>query len=82
MNKTILILKHEFLTLIKRKGFIIMTLVFPLIALTAIGIHQIVQGTSDASPTEIFTIGYVDKSNIFGSNTQYDQYKIIQYTTP
>jgi len=62
MNKTILILKHEFGQTIKRKSFIIMTLAFPLIVLLIIGIYQIVQGI-DTPPAldEEVTIGYIDE---------------------
>jgi ABC-2 type transport system permease protein len=82
MSKTILILKHEFLTLIKRKGFIFMTLIFPLIALVAIGVHQIIQGAGEQEPVDIVAIGYVDNTGIFNNYTQFDQYELIQYTTP
>ena len=41
MNKTYLIFKHEFLYTIKRIGFIIMTLIVPLLALLGIGIGQL-----------------------------------------
>ena len=61
MNKTVLILKHEFRQTIKRKGFVIMTLAFPLIVLLVIGIYQIVQGI-DTPPAldEEVAIGYID----------------------
>jgi len=62
MNKTVLILKHEFRQMTKRKGFVIMTLAFPLIVLLIIGIYQIVQGI-DTPPAldEEITIGYMDE---------------------
>jgi ABC-2 type transport system permease protein len=71
MNKTVLILKHEFWQMIKRKGFVIMTLAFPLIVLFAIGIYQIVQGI-DTPPAldEEVTIGYVDEVGIFEGYTE------------
>ncbi len=70
MNKTILILKHEFGQTVKRKGFIIMTLAFPLIALLAIGIYQIVQGIdTPPAPDEEVTIGYVDEVGGFDDYT-------------
>ena len=66
MNKTVLILKHEFRQTIKRKGFVIMTLAFPLIGLLVIGISQIAQGI-DTPPAldEEVTIGYVDEAGGF-----------------
>jgi ABC-2 type transport system permease protein len=62
MNKTVLILKHEFGQTIKRKGFVIMTLAFPLIVLLIIGIYQIVQSI-DTPPAldEEVAIGYIDE---------------------
>ncbi|GAH67268.1 unnamed protein product, partial [marine sediment metagenome] len=62
MNKTVLILKHEFWQTIKRKGFVIMTLAFPLIVLLVIGIYQIVQSI-DTPPAldEEVAIGYIDE---------------------
>ena len=42
MNKTRLIFRHEFLNAIKRKGFIILTLIVPVLALIGIGVFQLV----------------------------------------
>ena len=33
MSQTLLILRHEFLSLIRRKGFLILTLIFPVIGM-------------------------------------------------
>jgi ABC-2 type transport system permease protein len=68
MNKTLLILRHEFGTLVKRKGFIIMTLVFPLIGFAAIGIYAIVQGI-DTGDRDLPIIGYVDEIGSFSEYT-------------
>ncbi|HEY87344.1 MAG TPA: ABC transporter permease [Dehalococcoidia bacterium] len=66
MNKTILILKHEFRQTVKRKGFIIMTLAFPVLALIAIGVFSLIQGIEKPpAPGEEVTIGYVDKVSGF-----------------
>ncbi len=71
MNKTILILKHEFRQTIKRKGFIIMTLAFPLLALIAIGVFGLIQGMEKApAPGEEVTIGYVDEVGNFSGYTE------------
>ena len=40
-NRTGLILRHEFLTTIKKKGFIILTLAVPVILLLGIGIFRL-----------------------------------------
>ena len=68
MNKTLLIMKHEFLNMVKTKGFIILTLAFPVIALLAIGIYQIVQGATK-EPTEPVNIGYIDEIGGFNDYT-------------
>jgi len=70
MNKTLLILKHEFLHVVKRKGFVILTLAFPMVILIALGIYQIVQSIdTPRDPGEEVTIGYVDKSGGFDAHT-------------
>jgi len=70
MNKTLLILKHEFTQTLKRKSFIIMTLAFPLLALLAIVGYQIVQGLGGPpTPGEIITVGYIDKAGGFNEYT-------------
>ena len=47
MNKTSLVFRHEFLHTIKRKGFIIMTLAVPVLALLAIGAFQLISTTGE-----------------------------------
>ncbi len=65
MNKTYLIFKHEFLLAIRRPGFIILTLIVPVMALLGIGIINLVSSLSDAPANEITVIGYVDEVGIF-----------------
>ncbi|MFH1662804.1 MAG: ABC transporter permease [Chloroflexota bacterium] len=63
MNKTLLILKHEFRQTLRRKSYIIMTLAFPLIALLAILAFQVIGGAGGPSePGEIVSVGYVDNT--------------------
>ncbi len=70
MSKTWLIVRHEFLTLVKRKGFIIMMIMFPLIGFGAIGIYQIVQAIDNPSdPGDVPLIGYVDEVGGFEGYT-------------
>jgi ABC-2 type transport system permease protein len=82
VSKILIILKHEFFNVMKRKGFVIMTLIFPVIALSAIGINQIITGMDTTDPTEIVTIGYVDEVGIFNSYTQWNQVELTPYATP
>jgi len=80
MNKTLLIFRHEFLHTIKRKGFIIMTLIVPLLALLAIGVFQLISGI--AKPTvEITTIGYVDESGGFQQYTSQGNITLVCFDT-
>jgi len=67
MNKTLLIFRHEFLNTIKRKGFIIMTLIVPVLALLGIGVFNFIS-TEKPPVIETTAIGYVDEA--FG----FDQY--------
>ena len=81
MNKTLLILRHEFLHTIKRRGFIIMTLIVPLIALLLIGVFQLVSGV--ARPTvEVTTIGYVDELGGFQQYTSQGNITLVRFDTP
>jgi len=81
VNKTLLIFRHEFRHTIKRTGFIIMTLIVPLVALLAIGVLQLVSGI--AKPTvEITTIGYVDESGGFQQYTSQGNITLVRFDTP
>jgi ABC-2 type transport system permease protein len=82
MNKTLLILKHEFRQTLKRKSFIIMTIAFPLLALLAIVGYQAVQGIGGPpTPSEVITVGYVDEVGGFdGFNDQHGVTLIPQPT--
>ncbi|TFH08787.1 MAG: ABC transporter permease [Candidatus Atribacteria bacterium] len=70
MNRTMLILRHEFLTTIKKKGFIILTLALPVLALLGIGIFQLASSMV-APAADVMRIGYVD--HIGGFNPLYEQ---------
>ncbi|MFC2079315.1 ABC transporter permease, partial [Candidatus Bipolaricaulota bacterium] len=58
-NRTGLILRHEFLYTIKKRGFIILTFAIPVLALLGIGIIKIASNMV-ALPAENARIGYVD----------------------
>jgi len=86
VNKTILILKHEFGQTIKRKSFIIITLAFPVLALITIGIFSFIQGIEKPpDPGEVVTIGYVDGVGNFSGYTEQPgkpTVTLIGYDTP
>jgi ABC-2 type transport system permease protein len=71
MNKAYLIFNHEFLQAIKKPGYIILTLIVPVLALLAIGVYQLVTSLTGPSEKEVTTVGYVDEVGIF--NGQPDQ---------
>ena len=81
MNKTLLIFRHEFLHTIKRKGFIIMTLIVPLVALLAIGGFQLISGVAEPPVAEEVTIGYVDNSGGFEGYTQQGKVNLVRFDT-
>jgi len=78
MNKTLLIFKHEFLHTIKRTGFIILTLVLPMLALLGIGIFHIVSGISKP-PSELTKIGYIDEVGGFDQFTNQGNITFISF---
>src|SRR4030042_1434673 len=81
MNKTLLILRHEFRHMMKRRGFIIMTVIVPLIAVLLIGVSQLVSGI--ARPTaEAAIIGYVDELGGFQQYTSQGNITLVRFDTP
>jgi ABC-2 type transport system permease protein len=80
MNKTFLVFKHEFMTTIRRTGFIVMTLIVPLIGILGIVIAQIVSG-STAAEANIVSVGYVDDIGGFTAYTEQGNIKLMPYTS-
>ena len=81
MNKTLLIFRHEFVHMIKRKSFIILTLIVPVLALIGIGVFQLV--SSDEPPlVETVTIGYVDEAGGFDEYTTQGYIELVRFDTP
>jgi len=81
MNKTLLIFRHEFLYTLKRTGFIIMTLIVPVIALLAIGIAAIISGNAKPGNVEFTSVGYVDQAGGFTQFTTQGDVKLVPYNT-
>ncbi len=82
MHKTLIILRHEFVQTVSRRGFIVMAIVFPLVGLLAIGVYQIVQSAGKGAPPQTTTIGYVDNSGLLAPATgEYGTYKIVPFDT-
>ncbi len=81
MNKTLLIFRHEFRNAIKRKGFIIMTLIVPVLGLLGIGIFSLVSTGAGPTVVEITTIGYVDEIGGFDSYTTQANIELVSFDT-
>jgi ABC-2 type transport system permease protein len=80
MNKTLLIFRHEFLHAVKRKGFIILTLIVPVLSLIGIGVFQLVS-TDEPPLVETVTIGYVDEAGGFDQFTTQGYIELVRFDT-
>jgi ABC-2 type transport system permease protein len=80
MNKTYLLIKHEFLNTVRRKAFIILTLAFPLIALLGILAGQAIPKMITPSTT-IDKVGYVDQVGIFTRGLTENKTELIPFVS-
>ena len=78
MNKTLLILRHEFLKTIKRTGFVVLTLSLPVLALLGMGIYRIASGVERPAPTATET-GYVDEAGGFDRFTTQGNIALVRF---
>jgi len=81
MNKTYLIFRHEFLQAIKKVGFIVMTLIVPVLALLGIGLFELVTTLTEPSAKEVTIVGYVDEVGIFSEQTDQGLIRLIPFIT-
>ena len=81
MNKTWLIFRHEFLHTIRKRGFVIITLAIPVLALAAIGIFQIIAQTGQPAVIETTSIGYVDDLGGFDQDTGQGNIQLVGFDT-
>ncbi len=81
MNKTWLLIKHEFLVMVRRKGFIILTLLIPVIALLGILAGQVIPSLMKTSTPATQKIGYVDYVGSFTTATSEMNINLIEYST-
>ena len=80
MNKTVLIFRHEFVTLIRRTGFIVMTVAVPLIGLFVILGGQIFSSSQGGGgPVEQVKIGYVDLASVITGHQQEGNFEFVAY---
>jgi ABC-2 type transport system permease protein len=81
MDKSFLIFKHEFLNKIKSTGFIILTLIVPVIALLGIGIFELVTTLTKPPLETTAAIGYVDEVGIFGDHNDQGLIKLVPFAS-
>ena len=81
MNKTYLLFKHEFLQAIKKTGFIILTLIIPVLALLTIGVVDLVSKMIKPSVKELTIIGYVDEIGIFTDQTKQGLVTLVHFSS-
>ncbi len=84
MEKTLRVFKHEFLNMITKTGYIIITFVvlaIPLLGLLAIGVFEYIQGLEGTPVEEELTIGYVDNAGAFEAYTLQGEVGLFQYDT-
>lgn len=69
MNKTLIILRHEFRKVVRSKTFILLTLALPLIVSLGFGIYKGVQEWYHPGAAEEVKIGYIDQTKLFDEYT-------------
>jgi ABC-2 type transport system permease protein len=73
--------KHEFLQAIKGIGYIILTLIVPLLVILAIGSYKLVTTLIEPSVEDVTIIGYVDEVGIFSDQTDQGLIRLVPYAT-
>lgn len=79
MNKTLLVLKHEFRKIIRSKTFIILTLALPLLVILGFGVYKGVQEWYHPGAPEEVKIGYVDEVGMFDEYTNQGDVVFVLY---
>jgi ABC-2 type transport system permease protein len=79
MNKTYLIFKHEFSHTLRRPGFLILTLIVPLLALMGIGLFKLADVWSKPQEQTMLGIAFVDHVGIFTQGTRVGNIVLIPY---
>ncbi len=79
MNKTLIVLVNELKETLKRKGFIITTVAFPVLAALAILVFNIVNVFLAPSEEETLRVGYIDEVGIFDQYTRQGKVELVAY---
>lgn len=81
MKKTLIIARHEFSQVIRRKGFYLITLGLPFVAFLGLFINNIVQDIDKEPATpDHQNIGYVDYTGVFAGHTEQPNLNFIPYS--
>ncbi len=80
MNKTFIILKHEFWKTLRSTSFIILILALPVLAILGVGIYQGVHHWYHPAAPQEEKIGYVDHTGMFGNFTTGSGVQFVLYT--
>jgi len=80
-KKGLLIFLHEFVYKIKSTGFIILTIIVPVIALIGIGIFNLAKMAFEEPEGVVTTIGYVDEVGDFDDHNDMGITKFIPFTS-
>jgi len=70
MNKSLIVLRHEFLKTLKSKSFIILTVALPVILVLGMGIFKVITNVYQPPATQEVKIGYVDQTGMFVGYTE------------
>ena len=82
MNKTWIIVRHEFLTAVKKASYIILTLSLPILVTLGMLIYiGVDRWAGEKPPAEKPSIGYIDNTGLFDEYTTADKVNFVAYTT-
>jgi ABC-2 type transport system permease protein len=81
MNKTLLIFRHEFLTTLRRTGFIILTLGVPLVGLLGVVVYERIAAPSTPTAVTQTRVGFVDEAGGFNQSTSQGAIALVPYAT-
>ncbi|MCP4570796.1 MAG: ABC transporter permease [bacterium] len=79
MNKTGLIFRKEFVQAVTRAGFVVMTLIVPVLALLAIGVTELVTTLTEPSSVQRAAIGYVDETGIITDHVWAGETPLVRF---
>jgi ABC-type Na+ efflux pump permease subunit len=81
MHKTYLMFKHEFLLTIRRVGFIIMTLIVPVLALLGIGVLALISNVAEPPMPKLTSIGVVDEAGVPDGETTQGLVRLVPFAS-